>query len=217
MRILALASLLALAAGQASAEETRQLPPHEHGMAKVDIAIEGNVVSLDLRAPGADVTGFGHRAESDEDREAVRQAFAILGSPLDLVVPPAAAGCVVDSADIEIERHTAEAHDHDEHDADEDHHEEAHEEHAEEEHAEEEHAHDEAGGEHANGETGHSDFHGAYTFVCSDPQALDSFELAWFDSFRKTQRIAVQIIADTGAHAFEATPQARKVDIAGHL
>ena len=208
MRILALANLLALAAGQASAEETRQLPPHEHGMAKVDIAIEGNVVSLDLRAPGADVTGFGHRAESDEDREAVRQAFAKLGSPLDLVVPPAAAGCVVDSADIEIERHTAAAHDHDEHDADEDHHEEAHEEHAEEEHAEE---------EHANDETGHSDFHGAYTFVCSDPQALDSFELAWFDSFPKTQRIAVQIIAETGAHAFEATPQARKVDIAGHL
>ncbi|MCB2009737.1 MAG: DUF2796 domain-containing protein [Geminicoccaceae bacterium] len=202
MRILALANLLALAAGQASAEETRQLPPHEHGVAKVDIAIEGNTVSLDLRAPGADVTGFGHRAESDEDREAVRQAFAKLGSPLDLVVPPAAAGCVVDSADIEIERHTAEAEaEADDHD----------------EHAEEEHAHDEAGGEHGNDETGHSDFHGAYTFVCNDPQALDSFDFAWFDSFPKSRRIVVQIIAETGAHAFEATPQARKIDLAGYF
>jgi len=86
-----------------AAEERRQLGPHEHGRSVLDIAVEGTRVAMELRAPGIDIVGFEHPAETDEQRAALERAEAALADPLALFVPPPAAGCRLGQATVELE------------------------------------------------------------------------------------------------------------------
>lgn len=104
--------LLALAATAVSAEDTRQLDAHQHGVGALDIAVDGTTVAMEFHAPGADIVGFEYAAESAADRAAVSAAVATLTRPLDLFLLPAAAACSVTHASAELERDEA----HDEHD-----------------------------------------------------------------------------------------------------
>src|SRR5262249_38687966 len=42
----------------------RELGPHEHGRGTLNIAIEGNRVSMELEVPGMDIAGFEHAAKT---------------------------------------------------------------------------------------------------------------------------------------------------------
>jgi hypothetical protein len=96
--------------GAALAEdEHRQLGPHQHGHGSLEIAVEGNRVTLELEAPGADIAGFEHDASTPEQKAVLEKAKATLADPLALFKLPAAAGCKVTEAKVEIERE----HDHD--------------------------------------------------------------------------------------------------------
>jgi hypothetical protein len=84
-------SLIALVAAMpATAEESRQLDAHEHGVGTLNIAIEGTNVAMEFHAPGADLA-------------AIDAAVAILGAPLELFVLPDAASCSVVDAQAELE------------------------------------------------------------------------------------------------------------------
>ena len=154
MKTLTCATVLALTAPLAVAEETRQLDAHEHGVGQLDMAVEGNRIALELHAPGADIVGFEYAATSAEDRAKVDAAVATLARPLDLFVLPAAAECSVVQASAELEseaeheEHAGEKHD--DH-GDEDHAEDKHDDHGDEDHAEHE------------DEAGHTEFHAEYT------------------------------------------------------
>ena len=74
------------------AEETRQMGAHEHGVSTLNIAFEGNVLMMELEAPGADIVGFEYEAETDEDKARIAAAVAVLEDPTSLFVLPAAAG-----------------------------------------------------------------------------------------------------------------------------
>ncbi|WP_375691748.1 DUF2796 domain-containing protein [Pseudooceanicola sp. LIPI14-2-Ac024] len=174
-----------------AAQEHREAGAHEHGVSQLDIAIEGNEVAMELHAPGADIVGFEHPAESDADKAAIANALAMLAKPLTLFVPSEAAGCVTTSAEAGLE---AEEHDHEEHAEGEDH---DHEEHDHEEHAE--------GEDHDDEEGGHSEFHAAYTLTCDDPAAVSELSFAYFDAFPNAQEVEVQLVSDSGATAFEVT------------
>ena len=91
-------------------KRSASLGAHEHGHSALNVAIEGDRVEMELIAPGADIVGFEHEAESSEDKAAVEQAEATLGEPLSLFGFADAAGCVVETAAVEIE-----GEDHDEH------------------------------------------------------------------------------------------------------
>jgi Protein of unknown function (DUF2796) len=95
-----LAILVTTAAG---AQETRQLGAHQHGHAKLEIAIEGDVVQIGLDAPGADIVGFEHAPNTPAETAAMDAAKRQLSDPLALFVPPAAAGCKVTSAEVSLE------------------------------------------------------------------------------------------------------------------
>ncbi|MGH1480311.1 MAG: DUF2796 domain-containing protein [Geminicoccales bacterium] len=98
------ASLALLCVAPALAEgEKRELGAHEHGHSELNIAIEGNRIEMELIAPGADIVGFEHAAESKEDKTAVEQAEERLGEPLPLFALSPDAGCSVESASVEIE------------------------------------------------------------------------------------------------------------------
>ena len=109
------AALLTLAAIPATAEETRELSSHEHGVGELNIAIDGGALAMELRAPGADIVGFEYAPESDEDRKMIESALEALSQPDELFILPDQAKCSVAYARVELEGD--EKHDeHDEHD-----------------------------------------------------------------------------------------------------
>ncbi len=197
------ASLVSLCVAQALAEgEKRELGAHEHGHSVLNIAIEGDRIEMEMIAPGADIVGFEHAAESSEDMAAVEQAKATLGNPLSLFAFSADAGCSVESASVEIEG------------------EEHHEDHAEEAHAEDEHheegEHAEADHEEHEGEASHNEFHAAYASTCSAPDALDGINFAaFFDSFAGAKEIDVTVISEKGQSSYEVERDAPIVDLQG--
>lgn len=187
---LALSFIALVAAMPALAEEPRQLDAHEHGVGKLNIAIEGTTVAMALEAPGADIVGFEYAAKSDADLAAIEQAVATLGAPLELFVLPEASACTVTRSEAELESE-------DEHD---EHGEEHDDDHANE--AQEDQADD-------ADEAGHTEFHAEYTLNCENPDALTEITFSYFEAFPNAQEVEVQIITASGAQAFEverATP-----------
>ena len=69
----------------------------------VNIALEGNRVTMEFEVPGMDVVGFEHEAKSAKDKTALEQAKQRLSAPLSLFKLPASAGCHVTEAKVEIE------------------------------------------------------------------------------------------------------------------
>ena len=207
-------SLVSLFAVPALAEgEKRELGAHEHGHSALNIAIEGERVEMELVAPGADIVGFEHEAESAEDKAAVEQAEAKLGKPLSLFGFADAAGCVVETAAIEIEgedhhdEHGDEAHAH----AEEEHHDEEHAEHEHHEEGEEHADHD----EHAD-EASHNEFHAEYALNCSAPDALEGINFAaFFEAFAGAEEVEVTVISEKGQSSYEVERDAPAVDFQG--
>jgi len=65
---------LVVAAGPAASAE-REHGAHEHGVGQLSLAVEGNTVEIEITAPGADIVGFEHAAETEADRAALTAAF----------------------------------------------------------------------------------------------------------------------------------------------
>lgn len=95
MRTWLAGGLLATLAWTAHAGERREVGAHEHGHAKLNVAIDGSELALEIEAPAMDVLGFEHPAESEQDKAAVEAAKTRLADPLTLFVPSADAGCKV--------------------------------------------------------------------------------------------------------------------------
>ena len=178
MRTLTALGVLIAATAVAHATERRQLGAHEHGHSKLNIAVEGTSVVMEVAAPGLDVLGFEHPPETEADKAAVAAGTAALADPLSLFVLPAAAGCQVTEAVVELAQ---EEHDHDEAEA-----------------AGEAHAH-----EHDHEEELHSEFSGRYTLACADPAALTEIAFAWFDRFPNAKEVEVTLVTAKGQTSFE--------------
>ena len=217
MKTFTCATVLALTAPLALAEEARQLDAHEHGVGQLDMAVEGNRIAVELHAPGADIVGFEYAATSAEDRAKVDAAVATLARPLDLFVLPAAAGCSVVQASAELESEAEHEehseHKHDDHD-DEEHAEHKHDDHDDEEHAEHKHDDhdDEEHAEHEE-EAGHTEFHAAYMLECADTSAVSLITFAYFDASPNALELEVQLVTDKAAGAFEVTRDAPTLDL----
>jgi len=177
-------ALLPLAAAQAHEEghehEHGSLGAHEHGVARLNAALDGQTLELELQSPAMNLVGFEHAASSDADKAKVASARQVLEQPLTLFKLPAAAGCKVTDQELESplfgDKPTHEhKHDHDE-DGDEHHHE-------------------------------HSEIHAHYQFTCTTPASLQHLDLAQlFGSFPATQKIQVQLISPSGQQGVDLTP-----------
>jgi Protein of unknown function (DUF2796) len=192
MRLMVAGLVVALALTAARAEERRQLGAHEHGHGKLDIAIEGNTVSMMLEVPGADIVGFEHEAKTQKDKDAVAAAKKKLADALALFGPASAAGCKLASAKVEIE---AEGEDHEG---------ERHEHKKGEKKKEEVHEHE-----------GHNEFHATYLLTCAKPAALTTLAFKYFDVFPGAQELEIQLIAPKGQSKYEATRQSPTVTLKG--
>ncbi|SDG35723.1 DUF2796 domain-containing protein [Phytopseudomonas seleniipraecipitans] len=165
--------------------EHGSLGKHEHGVATLNVALEGNTLEIELESPAMNIVGFEHAATSDADKKTVAAARAKLEKPLALFSLPAAAGCSLTEHELSspLFGDAEDKHDHD-HDHDHDEHADGH-----------DHDHE------------HSDIDADYSFTCKQPDALKTVDLtAFYKQFPATQKINVQLIGPNGQKGVESTP-----------
>jgi hypothetical protein len=165
-----------LGASAAFGEERRELGAHEHGHSTLNIAIEGTRVAMELAAPGMDIVGFEHAAETEEQKAAVETGKRTLADPLALFVLPPAAGCRLAAAKVKLGTESQET----------------------KLGAGESHTED-----HSAGEEGHTEFHAEYALDCTNPSALGSITFAFFEHFPQADEIKVTLISERGQKTFE--------------
>jgi hypothetical protein len=66
---------------------------HVHGVASLDVAIEGDRLTLAFSSPLENLVGFERAPRNDKEKARVAQALERLRKPEDLFVPSAAAQC----------------------------------------------------------------------------------------------------------------------------
>ncbi|PWE40349.1 DUF2796 domain-containing protein [Pseudomonas prosekii] len=181
-------ALLPLAAAHAVDEhdhdhEHGSLSAHEHGVGRLNAALDGQTLELELESPAMNLVGFEHAATTDADKAKVAAARAKLENPLALFNLPKAAGCKVATQELESPLFGDKPDADDDHDeADKDGHEHHHE---------------------------HSEIQAHYQLSCSAPGALKTLDLAnIFNTFPATQKIQVQLISPSGQQGVEVTAKA---------
>ena len=207
--VLSRAVMLFLAIVSQGVAEERVHDAHVHGVSRLNIAIEGNTVEMELLSPGANIVGFEHKAESAEDKALIARAAAVLHDGEKLFAFPSGAECRLQTAEVEsalIEE------DHGEHDQHETRKNDGHAgEHAD-EHTEEhagEHS-DEHTDEHAE-DAEHAEFHARYHFQCAQPGRLEHIHVKLFEHFPGTSELEVQMISPSGQGAHELTPASSRL------
>lgn len=104
--------------------EQHALASHVHGMASLDVVLEGTMLLASLKVPAADIVGFEHKASTHDQKNKVYDMLAKMERPETLWTLPAAAEC--ESQDVHVEHDLLEDdHDHHGHDHG-DHHDDAH-------------------------------------------------------------------------------------------
>lgn len=186
-------ALLPLAIAQAAeVHEHGSLGAHEHGVGRLNAALDGQTLELELDSPAMNLVGFEHVASTNEDKAKVAAARAQLEKPLVLFSLPKAANCVVSQQELKspLFGDKPDAPDADDHDDDDDHATDG-------KGATEEHHHD------------HSEIHAHYQFTCAAPGALKTLDLSQvFTTFPATQKIQVQLISPSGQQGVEVTSKA---------
>ncbi|TBV11496.1 DUF2796 domain-containing protein [Stutzerimonas kirkiae] len=90
------------------------LGTHEHGVATLDIALEGERLDIALNSPAINLIGFEHQPGNDSERATLAQARQQLLAPDRLFALPQQAGCTLTTQRL----HSPLFHDHDhDHDA----------------------------------------------------------------------------------------------------
>lgn len=214
MKLLPLIALTSLAAAPLAAEEARHADAHEHGVGQLNMAFDGQVIAMELHAPGADIVGFEYVATTAEDIAAIETGIETLHDALDLFVFPVAAGCNVVEAEAELEGEG----EHEEHG---DHHDDDHADHKNHDDHEDEkadhddhHDHGEKHDDHdEHAEESHTEFHAEYLLNCADPSKATEISFAYFETFPNALEVEVQVITASGATAFEVERDAPTLDL----
>jgi Protein of unknown function (DUF2796) len=181
----------ALAVFPAAAQTHRELGPHEHGRGTLNIAVEGNKVSMELEVPGMDIVGFEHGAKTRKDKTTLEKAKQKLSAPLSLFKLPASAGCRVTEAKVEVET-------------------------GEHDHAAKQEKKGEAS-KSSEKEQHHSEFHNAYSLECSSPASITGIEFGYFNAFPGAEKLEVNVITPKGQNKFEVTRTRPNLSLAGMI
>lgn len=212
--ILFLSSTFCFASGD---DEHRQHGAHVHGIAQMNLAVEGKNVLLELASPAMNIVGFEYMPSTDEQRHAVHEAAEKLEDGSSLFEFSKAAGCTLISAEIEspllghdhIDEHADEDAHGEKHDNDEDHHDAHTKGHDEEAHDKN---HDHAAAE-GHGDAEHSEFAARYQFTCNNPKKLKSLTVNLFTAFPGFEEIETQILTESGQTGAELNAGNNRVDL----
>jgi len=152
------------------------LGAHEHGVANLNAALDGNLLELQFESPAMNLVGFEHAAKSDADKAKVAAAKRELEQPLSLFALTSG-DCKATQVELESPLFGDADHDHD-HD----------------------HDHHDHEGEHSDIHA-HYRFECS---KANELKQLDLAEL--FKRFPATEKIQVQLIGPNGQQGVELTP-----------
>jgi ABC-type Zn2+ transport system substrate-binding protein/surface adhesin len=143
-----------------------------------------------------DIVGFEHDATTDDQKVAMEKAKAQLAQPLAVFKLPAAAGCTVADAKVELQ-----AEHHHDGDADDDH----------------DNDHDKtAGADHDHAEhEGHKEFHVTYALDCAKPASITAIDFDYFKMFAGAHDLTVNVVTAKAQNTYEVSRDAPSLDLAG--
>ena len=171
--------------------EHRELGPHEHGRGTLNIALEGNRVSMELEVPGMDIVGFEHEAKTGNDKTTLETGKQKLSTPLSLFKLPLSAGCRVTEAKVEVET-------------------------GEHDHAAKE-ANTKDTSKSSEKEQHHSEFHNQYSLECTSPASITTIEFGYFRAFPNAEKLDVNLITPKGQNKYEVTRAHPTLSLAGMI
>ena len=174
----------------AAQTEHRELGPHEHGRGTLNIAVEGNRVSMELEVPGMDIVGFEHAAKTSKDKTTLETAKEKLSVPLSLFKFPVSAGCRVTEAKVEVET-------------------------GEHDHGDKEGRTDTP--KRSEDERHHSEFHNQYSLECTSPAGITTIEFGYFNAFPGAEKLDVNLITPKGQNKYEVTRANPILSLAGMI
>ena len=171
--------------------EKRQHDAHVHGIAALNLALEGQEVHVELDSPAANLVGFEHAPSSEADHAALDKAVATLKDGDRLFRFNAEARCRMEKADVTSALLHEEHDEHgDKHSSDHDH--------------EKKDGHDHE--KHEDEEEAHSDIEATYHFECNQPGKLTQLTVELFEAFPGTEKLNVQYVIESKQGAAELTP-----------
>lgn len=208
-RLLVLGLLAAITANAADTthqhdEKVEHIGAHVHGVAALNIVLEGDDLDVMLESPAMNVVGFEHKPVSDEHFEQSHKALHTLKDIEWLVIDKG--GCKVNEAEVAWQ-YASMVHERFHNENGEEH---KHEEHKHEEHKHEEHEHDHAGHDHQDGGE-HSDIDAKFEFHCQSPASVEVITVNLFDAFPRFEKLNVQWIVNDKQGASVLTPSSRQI------
>ena len=186
------------------AAEYRHHEAHEHGVAHMNVAFEGNELYIELISPAANIVGFEHQPRTEEQKAAVKAAINKLEAGEKLFAFPSGVGGRLVKSKVHTDISNDSGHESDETKS---------------------HEHDEmsrdAGNEtekhgHENHQDGdeherHSEFKAEYHFMCKKPEKLAYVDVMLFSIFSGIEHIEVQLLTGTEQTAFDLTATKKKI------
>lgn len=188
-------------------------PAHQHGVARLTVAVDGPTLTLELETPLDSVLGFEHAPRTERHRAQVREMARRLRQSGTLFAPSEGARCVARQFDVRsavlppalLTEHEATpasaaapapapapantaAHNH--------------------AHAR---ARTDATAADAGATAAHADLEARWVFACARPPQLRSLEVRLFDAFPKLQRIDAEVAGPTTQSGARLTPARRVV------
>lgn len=165
--LLSISVVSQVAHADSSQEKTKQLGVHEHGLAELTIAIEGNVLEMQFESPAINLIGFEHKANTDKDIEVVESTVSLLSEPRHLFSFEGDQ-CSLIKKSVDASAILNVNFDH-----------------------EEEHAHED---EH---EEEHNEIAANYQYNCESIKDLSSMTVSMFEPFPNTQQIRVMWVKES--------------------
>jgi hypothetical protein len=164
--------LLMFSFGIGAAAEKRHRDAHVHGVAEINIAVEGTKATVEFRAPAESVMGFEHEAKSESDkkkRDAALEQLRAKGGQMVVFDPKL--GCKssdMKTAIVETKGESTKA-----------------------QAGKEAHKDPKKSGE-------HREVHGTFSVACGKPLAGSRVKFGVSKVFRDIQEIKVQVLGDSG-------------------
>jgi len=174
-------SLVVAALANFSSHVWAQGHAHVHGIATLQVAVEGTALTLRLVTPLENLVGFEHAPRTEQQKKALREAEESLRGATALFVPTAAARCAASSAKVDSPF------------------------------AVKSDAKDRGEKAKPGKEAGeaHSGLTAEYIFRCEQPERLQGVEVKLFDRFRGVRRLDVDLAGPRGQKSLRLTPKQR--------
>lgn len=154
---------------------------HVHGVATLEIAIEGDKLDMRLTSPLESLLGFEHAPRTEAQRAAMQKMEKELARPEEILVPTLAARCALASSSLDSkmskEPESPQA--------------------------------PGATGKSPTPDEVHGELEAHYAFRCQRPDALKSMEVRMFERFPRLRRVDVRLVGPRGQKAGRVTPAQR--------